>query len=96
MIDAFAKGWFTPYDWIIQLNLNVLILNNTFLVESMLQQHNLVDVIHGRCGCSPTRHHAKGCELLDGAWMVIPTWINTDFHIFGPKAVSSWGNSSKS
>eukprot|EP00957_Ditylum_brightwellii_P010540 798217-Ditylum_brightwellii.AAC.1 len=71
-------------------------MNNTFLVESVLQQHNPVDAILGRCGCSPTKQRPKGCESLDGVWTAIPVWINTNFHMFRPSAVPSWGNSSKS
>lgn len=94
MIDAFAKGWFTPYDWIIRLGPDAMILNDTFLVENVLRQHDPVDAILGRCGCTPTKQILRGCESLDGA--LIPAWINTDFHMFRPTAVSSWGNSSKS
>lgn len=96
MIDAFAKGWFMPYDWIIRLQPDALILNDTFLIDSVLRQHDPVDAILGRCGCSPTKMFPKGCESLDGTWTVIPAWINTDFHMFRPTAVSSWGNNSKS
>jgi hypothetical protein len=36
MVDAFEHGWFDGYDWIVRLNPDVLIRNDTWFLEQMV------------------------------------------------------------
>lgn len=55
MVDPFDHGWFDGYDWIVHLNPDVLIRNDTWFLEQML--NTSVDALFYRC-VGPFRVHS--------------------------------------
>eukprot|EP00984_Skeletonema_dohrnii_P008468 scaffold3114_cov130-Skeletonema_dohrnii-CCMP3373.AAC.1 len=70
--DALENNWFTPYDWIIRVNPDVIIRNDTWIIHQMLDKEK-VGAILVDCGD----------QFLNSA----NAKVHTDFSIFQPKYI---------
>jgi len=61
MDESTSKGWFAGYDWMIRTNPDVLILNDTFLIQHMLNPE--VDGIFADCFDRPCLKHCTGAHI---------------------------------
>jgi hypothetical protein len=68
MVDLFLNKWFEGYDWVIRLNPDVLIRNDTWLVNTLLRPD--IDAILLRYG--PKKFHSDFCAFRPQA--VIDGW----------------------
>ncbi|CAB9524523.1 expressed unknown protein [Seminavis robusta] len=76
MLDPFQDKnhqWFEGYDWIIRLNPDVLIRNDTWMLQQMMKQ---------------TEDNEPAVDAIFGAWSEHPNALLTDFHAFRPHAVN--------
>jgi len=71
--DALENNWFTPYDWIIRVNPDVIIRNDTWIIHQMLDKEK-VGAILVDCG-DKFLNSAKYAK------------VHTDFSIFQPKYI---------
>lgn len=75
MTEAFKRQWFDPYDWVIRLNPDVMIRNDSFLLEQI--GNDGVDGIFADCWDVPCPEQ-KRCEGRK---------IHTDFFAFRPNSL---------
>ena len=73
ILDALENDWFTPYDWIIRVNPDVIIRNDTWIIHQMLDTENKVGAILVDCGD----------KYLNSAKYS----VHSDFSIFQPKYI---------
>lgn len=76
LVEGFKNGWFKDYDWVVRLNPDVLIKNDTFILASMADKNVsgiFVDCLDTPCPAG------RGCPGRQ---------IHTDFFAIRPKAVS--------
>lgn len=76
LTEAFSKHWFDGYEWVIRVNPDVLIRNDTFLRKSM--QDSSIKGIFADCFETPC---ATGTNCTNRV-------IHTDFFAIRPEAVS--------
>ena len=76
LVEGFRNGWFEGYDWVVRLNPDVLVRNDTFLVETM--QDDAVSGIFVDC-------YDKPCP---GGRKCVDRQVHTDFFAIRPGAVS--------
>jgi len=76
LVEAYKKGWFGGYDWVVRVNPDVLIRNDTFLLQSMA--NNSISGIFDDCLDRP----------CDGGRNCVHRKIHTDFFAIRPAAVS--------
>lgn len=75
MTEAFDQQWFDSYDWVIRLNPDVLIRNDTFLLQTF--EDDGIDGIFADCWDVPCPE-GKGCTGRK---------THTDFFAFRPSAL---------
>lgn len=75
MAEGFQHGWFEGFDWVIRVNPDVLIRNDSFLLEN-LDKHD-IDGVFADCLDVPCST-GQGCK---------DRLIHTDFFAFRPDAI---------
>ena len=70
--DALENNWFTPYDWIIRVNPDVIIRNDTWIIHQMLNPSNVGAIL---VDCSDKYLNTAQAK------------VHTDFSIFQPKYI---------
>ena len=73
LTTAVRKGWFNGYDWVVRLNPDVIIRDETWLVQTM--QDPGVDGIFADCYSRPCTSHCTG------------NIVHTDFFVVRPRAL---------
>ena len=76
LVEGFKNGWFEDYDWVIRVNPDVLIRNDTFILASMADES--ISGIFVDCQDKPCPS-GRGCS---------DRIIHTDFFAVRPSAVS--------
>jgi hypothetical protein len=76
LTEAYKNGWFEGYDWVVRINPDVLIRNDTFLLQSMA--NNSISGIFDDCLDRP----------CDGGRNCVQRLIHTDFFAIRPAAIS--------
>ena len=76
LVEGYRHGWFEGYDWVVRLNPDVLVRNDTFLLETM--QDGGVAGIFVDCLDKP----------CPGGRKCVDRQIHTDFFAIRPGAVS--------
>lgn len=82
MRNASENGWFVGYDWVVRLNPDVIVRNDSWVLQQM--QNESIDGIFARCNDRPI-WASKG-----------PMKVHTDFTVFRPRALApgSFSNAS--
>ena len=76
LVEGYKHGWFEDYDWVIRVNPDVLIRNDTFILASMA-----VDSVHGIfVDC-----HDKLCPTGRGC---SSRHVHTEIFAIRPRAIS--------
>jgi len=76
LTEAYKYGWFEGYDWVVRVNPDVLIWNDTYLLQSMANDR--ISGIFADCLDRP----------CDGGRNCVQRLIHTDFFAIRPAAIS--------
>jgi len=91
MITASKSGWFDSYDWIVRMNPDVIIQNDTWILDTMQNDKNasLLYVDCARTPDGPYTVHRNTVELIHTdffalKWNAIPKGLLETTHDVGP------------
>jgi hypothetical protein len=92
MVEGFERGWFDGYDWVIRLNPDVLLRNETFLLEQMHDPRIygiFADCYDRVCdhGGGNNNNSNKNINMTEALLCARKKRIHTDFMAFRPWSV---------
>jgi hypothetical protein len=76
LVEAYKNGWFEGYDWVVRVNPDVLIRNDTYILQSMA--NNSISGIFDDCLDRP----------CDGGRNCVHRLIHSDFFAIRPAAIT--------